>query len=325
MQLNNRKIVSRMASSAACLAAVLCLGAALPASAGTNSASPGIVRMGVPRWPGVTIKSAVVKAILEPLGYHVKYIKASAPIVYRGLASDQIDVNLSAWSPGQAPSFEPYVRKGKVVKLGRNLTGATAGFAVPDYVYHAGLHNDRQIPQFAARFHRKIYCIDPGSGANTVVKKGIKKDIYGLRGWTIVPSSTAAMLAQVKHAIRQKQWIMFCAWRPHWMNVILPMKYLKDPKSLWGPHGGHSQVFTLASAGFVRRDANVARFFRHFQVSSKTQSQWVYLSAYKNKPAKQVADHWISGHLEKVEAWLKGVKARDGKAAPAVIGARFEG
>lgn len=323
MPSQQRKLVSHIARTTACLGAALCLGAPLPAIAG--NASPGAVRMGVPPWPGVTIKSAVVKAILQPLGYQVKYIKASAPIVYRGLASDQIDINLSAWSPGQAPSFEPYVKKGKVVNLGRNLTGAIAGFAVPDYVYRAGLHNDRQIPKFAAHFHHKIYCIDPGSGANTVVKKGIKKNIYGLKGWTIVPSSTAAMLAEVKHEIRRKQWIMFCAWRPHWMNVILPMKYLKDPKSLWGPHGGHSQVFTLASTDFVQQHPNLARFFRRFQVSSKTQSHWVYQSAYKNRPSKKVADRWIADHLKQVEGWLKGVKARNGKAAPALIAARFNG
>lgn len=98
------------------------------------------------------------------------------------------------------------------------------------------------------------------------------------------------MLAEVKRAIDDHQPIVFCGWQPHWMNVALNMHILKDPDSLWGPSGGHSQVLTLASAGFVKRDPNLARFFRRFQVNSAPQSQWVYRASYKKQAHQQVAD-----------------------------------
>lgn len=284
--------------------------ASAPALAGNNT-----VRMGLPPWPGATIKSEVVAEILKPLGYDVKFTKASAPIVYLSLSENKVDVNLSAWSPGQAPSFEPYVKKGKIVKLGQSLTGAIAGFAVPDYVYEAGLHSDLQLPKYAQRFHYKVYCIEPGSGADNVVNKAIKQDVYGLHQWSIMHSSTAAMLAQVKRAIHKKQWITFCGWRPHWMNVALNLHYLKDPRNLWGPADGHSQVFTLASSAFVKNDPNVARFFRQFQVDAKTQSQWIYLASYKSENHQKVADRWISAHLHEVNGWLKGVTTVNGRPA----------
>ena len=272
----------------------------------------GTVRLGVPAWPGVEIKSAVVQHILEPLGYTVNVRKASAPIIYRGLADGSVDINMSAWSPGQRSSFGPYVEEGKVLELAENLRGATAGFAVPDYVYEAGLQSDTQITEYAGEFERKVYCIDPGSGANEVVKKAINEDVYGMSDWEIVASSTSGMLAQVKKTMKDEGWIMFCGWRPHWMNVIHDMKYLKDPKDLWGPNGGESRVYTLATDRYPDVNPEITTFFKRFQVDSSVQSEWIYQYAYKERKAEAVAQEWIRANMDTVEQWLDGVKTADG-------------
>lgn len=306
----------------AALIIALVAAAALSAPAMATS-KPGVIRIGVPPWPGVTIKSAVVAQILKPLGYEIKYIKASAPIIYNGLASGKVDLNMSAWSPGQAPTFMPYVKAGKILKLGENLSGATAGFAVPGYVYEAGLQTDPQIPKYAQKFDKTIYCIDPGSGANAVVKKGIDNDIYGLRGWHMVVSSTASMLAEVKRATSRKEWIMFCAWQPHWMNVAFDMRYLKDPKNLWGPGGGKSRVWTLVDADLPQTNPAATKFLKRFQVSAGTQSQWIYDFSYKEQPADSVADKWIASHLDQVAAWLDGLKTINGGNAVEAIKAHY--
>lgn len=288
------------------------------------AAESGVVRIGIPPWPGVTIKSAVVEEILKPLGYKVKYVKASAPLVYNGIAEGSIDLNMSAWSPGQAPTFMPYVKKGKIIRLSENLAGATAGFAVPNYVYEAGLHTDEQIAEYAEKFDKTIYCIDPGSGANAVVKKGIENDIYGLGDWKMVASSTAAMLAQVKRAVGNEQWIMFCGWQPHWMNIAFDMRYLKDSDNLWGPGGGKSQVWTLVATSFPEANPDAATFLKRFQVDADTQSAWIYNFSYKEKPAEEVADKWIAAHLELVTGWLEGLKTLDGSSAVEAIKTEYD-
>lgn len=317
----NKRLVYRGFAALLLTAAASLACSPLALAAGSQSAET--VRIGMPPWPGATIKSQVVGEILKPLGYNVKFVKASAPIVYLSISQGRVDVNLSAWSPGQASSFMPYVKKNKIVKLGENLTGATSGFAVPKFMVKQGLTNDRQLAQYAAKFDSTVHCIEPGSGANNIVEKAIKNNTYGLGGWQTKHSSTAAMLAEAKRAIDHHKPIVFCGWQPHWMNVALKMQILKDPKSLWGPNGGHSQVLTLASAGFVKRDPNLARFFRQFQVDSATQSQWVYESSYKKQDHQQVADQWIASHLNEVAGWLKGVKAADGRSASVVLRQHF--
>ncbi|WP_353214261.1 glycine betaine ABC transporter substrate-binding protein [Salinisphaera hydrothermalis] len=317
-----RKQVICRGFAALLLAATTALGCSSLALA-ADSSWAYTVNIGMPPWPGATIKSQVVAAILKPLGYPVEYTKASAPIIYLSLSQDKVDVNLSAWSPGQASSFMPYVKQHKIVKLGENLTGATSGFAVPNYMVKQGLTSDTQLAAHAKDVDATVHCIEPGSGANNIVEKAIKNNTYGLGDWHMKHSSTAAMLAEAKRAIDQHKPIVFCGWQPHWMNVALDMTILKDPKSLWGPNGGHSQVLTLVSAGFVKRDPNLARFFRQFQVDSATQSQWVYQSSYKKQDHQQVADQWIAAHLDEVAGWLKGVKAADGQPAAEVMRRHF--
>lgn len=275
------------------------------------------VRMGVPAWPGVEIKSAVVERILEPLGYTVKMEKASAPIIYRGLSDGSVDINMSAWSPGQRSSFGQYVEDGSVLELAENLRGATAGFAVPDYVYEQGLQSDTDIAEHADRFDRKVYCIDPGSGANEVVNTATDEDIYGMGDWEIVASSTSGMLSQVEKAVRDEEWIMFCGWRPHWMNVIHDMKYLEDPEDLWGPNGGESRVFTLANADFPEVNPDLGTFFERFQVDSSVQSEWIYQYAYEEREAEAVAREWIAANLDMVKDWVDGIGTADGSDAVA--------
>lgn len=313
--MRKRRIDTPWSRSSVAAGLVLAMAAVSYVPAALAEPEKNTVRMGVPAWPGVEIKSAVVREILEPLGYTVEKKQASAPIIYRTLSEGAVDINMSAWSPGQRSSFGQYVENGTVLELAENLRGATAGFAVPDYVYEAGLQSNRQITEYAEKFDRKVYCIDSGSGANNVVNTAIEDDVYGMSDWSIVPSSTSGMLAQVNKTMRNEGWIMFCGWRPHWMNVIHDMKYLGDPEDLWGPNGGESRVYTLTAKEFPNVNPELAKFFERFQVDSSVQSKWIYEYAYKERDAPAVAKEWIAANMDVVEPWLEGVTTPDGASA----------
>lgn len=302
------------------LKSVLGLASGVIIATGTaHAADDKVVKFGVPPWDGVTIKTAVVAEIIEQLGYEAEVINASAPVIYQGLAKEDVHVNMSAWSPGQAPTFMPHVRAGDVVKAGENLRGAIAGFAVPEYVHEAGLKRDPQLDAHGDKVDRTVYCIDPGSGANSVVKKAIENDIYGLGAWSISESSTAGMLSQVGKALQNEEWVVFCGWQPHWMNVKYDMRYLEDPEDLWGPNGGESQVFTLITDSFEETHPQLTKFFGAFQVDAGVQSRWIFDYAQKDQPKREVAREWIANNMDTVTDWLDGVKARNGEPAAKVL------
>jgi len=129
-----------------------------------------------------------------------------------------------------------------------------------------------------------------------------------------VPSSTAGMLSQAGREMKAHKWIVFLGWKPHWMNIKYDIRYLKDPKKIWG---GQSSVHTAANPQFVKSNPNVARFLKQMAVHSRIQSKWIYDYGYKNQPAGQVATSWIKGHMHTVAKWLDGVKTADG-SKPAI-------
>lgn len=271
------------------------------------------VILGVPPWGGVEVKSQVVTKILEPLGFNVEQTSAGAPIVYEGLGKGDIHVNMSAWAPGQAPTFMPHVEAGDVVRLGENLEGAVAGFAVPQYVYDSGITHARDLQENAERFDSTVFCIDTGSGANSVVNEAIDNDVYGLGDWSIVPSSTAGMLSRVGRAVNDEEPIVFCGWRPHWMNVRYDMRYLQDPEDLWGPNGGESTVYTLATDSFQETHPHLTTFFERFVIDAQVQSQWLFETGQQDRSLDTVATEWIAANLDTIEPWVEGLETPNGQ------------
>lgn len=278
------------------------------------AADQSTIRLGVPPWQGAEAKSAVVSEILQATGFDVETVSAAAVLIFHGLARGELDVNLSAWVPGQEEAFGPRVELGEIVILGENLRGARTGLAVPASVYRSGLESVADLDRFAAELDSTIYCIEPGSGANTVAEAAIRDDLYGLGEWRVLPSSTQAMLTHVGRAIRRDHPTVFCAWAPHWMNEAFDLHYLHDPAGhLGGP--GDTQVLTLARRGLPEDAPNVTEFFRRFQVDAEVQSQWVYAYAQEERPLEQMAREWIRANLEIVTPWLAGLQTSTGADA----------
>ncbi len=290
--------------------------AGLLAAAPLAQAGERVVRLGVPPWQGAEVKSAVVTELLERLGWQVEWRKAAAPLIFQELANGRLDANLSAWVPGQDDAFRPLVDEGRIRVLGENLEGARTGIAVPVETAPADLQSLADLPRFAGVLERRIHCIEPGSGANTVTNNAIEQDLYGLGDWSIVPSSTQAMLTQVGRAIRRDEPLAFCAWAPHWMNVARDLRYLDDPEGHWGGQPGETQVLTLARAGLADDAPELAKLLSRFRVDAAVQSEWIHQYARLDRERERVAREWIAANRARVESWLEGLEAADG--APAI-------
>jgi glycine betaine/proline transport system substrate-binding protein len=267
--------------------------------------------MGVQAWPGVVVKSEVAAELMQALGYKVKQTQMDTPFVLHGLASGDLDIGLGGWYPVSAAMITPMVKKGKLVRLAANLPDALSGMAVPVYVHKAGVNSVQDLHRYSDRFDSKIYGIEGGSTWNTQVKQAIQADRFHLKGWQVVGSSTAVMLTQVKRAISKHQWIVFYGWKPHWMNIVYHLYYLKGPKGSPIVHT-KATVYTLAANSFAPSHPNLARFFRQYRVNAKTQSHWIYQYSRKRQPDDKVARQWIASHLKQVRSWLKGVTTKAG-------------
>jgi len=293
-----------------CLAAVLaaaCLAVTtlVPARAHTGKA----VIFGHARWPGVTVKTQVVADILRDLGYKTRIMTGAQPVMLNGLRRGDIDIDMEAWRPSQNTLLNKLIKTGHVTQVAANIEAARFGLAVPAYVYKAGVHSLADLHKYPGRFGRKVYGIAAGDVGNQIIKKAIRNNTYNLHGWRVVPSSTSGMLTQVGKEVRKKQWIVFLGWAPHWMNVVYNIRYLNDPRHLFGKQ---STVYTMANTAFLKSHPNVARFLRQIRVTLKDQNRWIYRYGYKNVKPGKVARTWIRSHLETVSHWLDGVTTQSG-------------
>lgn len=281
------------------------------------------VRFGAPSWPGVTVKTHVASQLLTVMGYHPTAENLSTSAIINSLATGDLDVYLAAWYPTQKPAIETLVDQGKLDKAAANITDAVNGLAVPKYVWDAGVHKVSDLYDYSDKFQSVIYGIAAGSPMSEKIESKIQSDYKDLGSWKLQNSSTAAMLSQVAHKTEGDQWVVFHAWKPHWMNVSYDLRFLKDEDG--SPIADvQSTVWTITSATVKQDDPNLYRFFQQFTINSEIQSKWIYEYSHEKKPPESVARQWITHHMPTIEQWLDGVETRDGQNAFKAVSSRFQ-
>lgn len=272
------------------------------------------IRFGVPPWPGVEVKTTIVRQILEELGYQTEELQIGPPIIYKGLVSDEVDVFLGGWVPQQNSLLNPLLKEKKVEVLQTNLENARISLCVPRYAADEGVASFADLDKYADRFDRTIYNIEVGSPMHTAMDEIIANDVAGLGDWQQVGTTTSAMLMEAKSIMAKKGWVAFACWKPHWMNVDIDMAYLEAVPGT-EDFASDSKVYTVVSAQLKDEYPQAYAFLKNVRISAQTQSQWIMDYARLEKPLEQVASDWIAANRDLLAKWLDGVKAADGSDA----------
>ncbi|MBB3143260.1 ABC transporter substrate-binding protein [Halomonas organivorans] len=279
------------------------------------------LRLVVPPWPGVTVKSEIFSQLIEPLGYSTEILEVSSTVGYSTLQSGDSDAFLAGWMPAQQESYDAAMEADAIVDLGNNVNGARMGFAVPDYVYDAGITSAEQLadPEIAERFERTIYSIESGSTVTDMINGAIEADTHGLGDWELMASSTPGMLSEVDGAVEQERWILFYGWTPHWMVPEYDVHILEDSADVFGADSGHSDVKTIVAKDYAEANPNLARLLDQFVLSADEQSEFILEYSLKERDLEEVAHDWLAAHPERVAEFLEGVETRDGDDARAAV------
>ncbi|MDR5907189.1 glycine betaine ABC transporter substrate-binding protein [Franzmannia qiaohouensis] len=284
------------------------------------------LRLVVPPWPGVTVKSEIFAQLAEPLGYRVKALEVSSTVGYQTLQSGDSDAFLAGWLPSQQQSYDAAMDTGSIVDLGNNVSGARMGFAVPGYVYEAGVTHAEQLadPEIRERFGAEIYSIVSGSTVSDHLHDAADADTYGLSQWRFRESSTPGMLAEVDAAQRDQRWILFYGWTPHWMAPAYDMQILDDPASVFGENNGASDVRTIVASTYHAANPNMIRLLDQFELTADEQSEFIRDFGLEEGELETVARDWLLANPGRIETFLEGVTTRDGEPGLAAVRASLE-
>ncbi|WP_447956047.1 glycine betaine ABC transporter substrate-binding protein [Vreelandella sp. EE7] len=289
---------------------------ALPLTAQAQDESREL-RLVVPPWPGVTVKTEILSQLIEPLGYTTETQELSSTVGYNTLQRGDSDAFLGGWLPAQQESYNATMATGTIVDLGNNVEGARMGFAVPGYIADEGITSAEQLadPEIAERFERRIYSIESGSTVTEMFENAQDHDIYGLADWSVLSSSTPGMLSEVASANNDQRWILFYGWTPHWMVPEYDVQILDDPQGVFGDRNGGNDVNTIVAKEYFEANPNMGRLLDQFTFTADEQSEYISAYSLEERDLEEVASEWLANHPERVATFLDGVTTFDGEDA----------
>ncbi|MGN7296421.1 glycine betaine ABC transporter substrate-binding protein [Ferdinandcohnia sp. SAFN-114] len=153
----------------------------------------------------------------------------------------------------------------------------------------------------------EIVGIDPGAGIMKATASAIEE--YGLEDWTVVEGSGAAMTAALKKAYDKEEPIIITGWTPHWKFSAFDLKYLEDPK---GVYGGEENIHTIARNGLEEDMPGVYKFLDQFNWTSDDMGS-VMVDINEGTKPEEAAANWIEENPDKVAEWTDGVEEGNGE------------
>ncbi|MCY6959263.1 glycine betaine ABC transporter substrate-binding protein [Clostridium brassicae] len=268
-------------------------------AAQTNSdkkESKGKVNLGYVNWAeGIAMTNLVEAVLEEKMGYDVEKKQGEAGMVFTSLANGDMDVFLDGWLPVTHKDYmEKY--KDKLENLGPNFENAKIGLVVPKYMNIKSIEDLNGIKD---ELSGKIIGIDPGAGIMKAANKAVKE--YGLK-LEILEGSGATMTTMLKKAEDAKKPIVVTGWKPHWKFARWDLKFLEDPKGVFGEA---EHIDTIARKGFEKEMPEVAQFLKNFKMDDKQLGSLMGdIKDNSDKDALDVAKEWMKKNEKLVNSWI---------------------
>lgn len=246
-------------------------------------------------WDDSVAATYVAGEILESkLGYPVKLQPVEPAIMWQGVARGDLDATLSAWLPATHGEYFAKL-KDKVVVLGTNYAGAKIGLIVPDYVEAKSIED---LNQYSKAFDGKITGIDAGAGVMRRTEDAIKQYDLNIR---LMPSSGPAMTTALTRAEKAQKPIVVTGWIPHWMFAKWKLRFLEDPKKVFGDD---EHVDTVANPALANKAPEAEAFLKKFSWGAEEVGE-VMLAIRDGAKPDDAARDWVKNHPERVAGWLE--------------------
>src|SRR5699024_4458862 len=161
---------------------------------------------------------------------------------------------------------------------------------------------DNGETNYSEEVNYTITGIEPGAGVFQASEKAVEE--YGLDGWEVQDSSSGAMASVLGSAIDNEEPIIVTGWTPHWKFAKYDLKYLEDPK---GVFGDVETINTMAREGFSDDHPNAAKLLEQFEWSTDDIEN-VMSKIDDGASPEDAAAEWIEENEDKVNEWTDGVE-----------------
>ncbi|MFJ8237764.1 glycine betaine ABC transporter substrate-binding protein [Ureibacillus sp. NPDC094379] len=248
-------------------------------------------------WDTEIASTHVVGKVLEDLGYDVTLTPLDNAIMWEAVSTGEADAMVAGWLPHtHASQYEKY--KDKLVHLGENLSGAKIGLVVPSY-----MKDVNSIEDLKDQAGMEITGIEPGAGIMAATEKALT-EYENLADYELLSSSSGAMTTALSQAIQNEEEIIVTGWSPHWKFASYDLKYLEDPK---GVYGGEETINTFVRQGLEEDMPEAYKVIDAFNWTSED-LEAIMLEINQGTDPEDAAEKWVEDNAEKVAEWTKGIE-----------------
>jgi glycine betaine/proline transport system substrate-binding protein len=235
----------------------------------------------------------VLKIVYEQAGYDMEIKIVDVGLAFQAVADGSVDCFVGAWLPTcHGNYFDSYEDEMEFVRV--NMQGTRCGLVVPAY---ADIDAIEELNAASDRFEGEIIGIEPGAGIMKGTEEAI--DVYDLE-YDLLTGSEASMVASLKSAIDDDEWVVVTGWSPHWKFVRWDLKYLDDPENIYG---GEEYIATFTRQGFREDMPEAYAILERFSWDASDMES-IMLDMEEGMTEEEAAARWVDAHPDEVAAWL---------------------
>lgn len=239
------------------------------------------------------------KLLLEeaPYNYEVELSNVGKSVAFSGVASGDMDISLETWLPATDASYiEPH--KDQLVIHDVWYEGAGMGLVVPSYVEAESIADlAEQGETFDYQGEPTIVGIDPGSSISSLTEEAI--EAYGLP-MRQLSSSEVAMMAALDDAYQRQEPMVVTLWSPHWAFAEYDLKYLDDPKNIYGDE---EAIHWFSRKDFAEDDPWLTAVLNAWHMDDDALGSLMAMIEETGDPVEG-ARQWIGENRTLVDEWL---------------------
>lgn len=248
-------------------------------------------------WASEKASTNVVRAVIEKrLDRECETLSVSLLAAWQAIAAGERDGMVAAWLPSLTENYLQQFQS-DVVNLGPNLEGTRVGLVVPSYVTIDSIDD---MGDHAGKFGNKIIGIDPHAGLMEKTSEAIEG--YDLGAFELISGSGPTMTTSLESAIEDKRWIVVTGWTPHWMFARWDLKYLDDPKGVYGQKGN---ISTIVREGLEEDMPEVYRFLDNFHWTPEDMEEVMLRAQAEDTTYRDAAQDWVNQNKSIVDEWVK--------------------
>lgn len=239
------------------------------------------------------------KVILEEEGYDVEFHLLDMGTQMAALANDELDVNLEFWLPVQDKNYlEQYQEQ---IDFSEEVwyDNAKVGLVVPAYM--EDINSIEDLNENKELFENQITGFDPGAGTMDTTEEMIAE--YEL-DFELVPSSEPAMLTAIEEAIRDEAPIVAPLWNPHRVFSEMDLKYLDDPKNMFGET---EKIHHAKRLGFADDFPEVNQWLKNWKMDDDSIGELMSYVAEAEEAGEEPivgAEKWVEDNRDLINEWL---------------------